>query len=124
MATTVLLPASFVGFSAERLLLAVADGLDVAGAHATLSQRALDGARAVVAQSQVVLGGSAFVAVSLDDEVNIGMLLQESDIRLQRTLLVSPNIVLVIVEVNVLDVLREQLLLALVRAPEAVVAEA
>jgi hypothetical protein len=36
MATAVLLPTSFVGFSAERLLLAVADRLDVAGADSTL----------------------------------------------------------------------------------------
>ena len=92
MATAVLLPTSFVGFRAERLFLAVADRFDVAGADPTLYQRTLDGARSAVAQSQVVLGRSAFVAVSLNDEMDIGMLLQKSDIRLDRTLLISTNI--------------------------------
>ena len=92
MATPILLPASFVGFGAERLLLAVADRLDIVGADATLHQRVLHGVRAAVAQSQVVLRRPALVAVSLDREVDVGMLLEESDICLQRTLLVRANI--------------------------------
>src|SRR5579872_2638855 len=39
------------------------------------------------------------------------MLLEESNIRLDRTLLVRPNIGFVVIEVNVLHALREQLLL-------------
>src|SRR5580704_4779261 len=111
MATAVLLPTGLVRFSAERLLFAVADGLDIAGADPSSHQRALHGAGTAVAQSQVVLGGSALVAVSLNREVDVGMLLQESDIRLHRTLLVPSKIGFVVIEVDVLDVLREQLLL-------------
>lgn len=107
MTTAVLLPTGLVGFSAERLLLAVADRLDAAGTDATLRQRALDGACSTVAQCQVVLGGSALIAVSLNHEVDVGMLLQESDIRLQRTLLIRANVGFVVVEINILDVLRE-----------------
>src|SRR5579863_1813725 len=112
MATAVLLPTGLIGFSAERLLLAVADRLDVAGADATLRQRALHRACSAVAQGQVVLGRPALVAVSLDHEVDFGMRRKERDIRLQRTLLVRANIRFVVFEVDVLDVLREQFLLA------------
>ena len=107
MATAILLPTSLVGFGAERLLLAVADRLNVAGADATLRQRALDGARPAVAQRQVVLGGPALIAMSLDNKVDTGMRREESDIRLQRTLLIRANVGFVVVEINILDVLRE-----------------
>src|SRR5277367_3390359 len=112
MATAILLPTSLGGLVAERLLLAVADRLNVAGADAALRQGALHRACPAVAQRQVVFGGPALVAVSLDHEVDVGMLREESDIGLQRRLLVSADIGLVVIEVNVLDVLREQLLLA------------
>src|ERR1700674_1486963 len=112
MPAAVLLPTGLVGFAAERLLLAVADRLDAAGADASLGQRTLHGTGSAVAQCQVVLRGSALVAVSIDREVDVGMLLEEIDIRLQRTSLVSANIGLVVIEVDVLHALREQLLLA------------
>ena len=102
MAAPVLLPALLIRFGAERLFLAVADGLDVVGGNASLDQRVTDGIRAAVAQSQVVLGRSALVAVSLYREGDVGMLLQERDIALQRRLLVGIDIALVIVEVDVL----------------------
>lgn len=111
MATAILLPTGLVGFGAERLLLAVADCFDIAGADPTLRQRALHGARPAVAQSQVVLSGPTLVAVSLNREMDVGMLLKESDIRLDRTLLVRANIGFVVIEVDVLYVLREQFLL-------------
>src|SRR5580693_10160166 len=112
MATAVLLPTGLVGFSTERLLLAVADRLDVACADPTLRQCALHRACSAVAQCQVVLGRPALIAVSLDHEVDLGMLREERDIRLQRTLLVSANIRFVVLEVNILHILREQLFLA------------
>src|SRR5271167_4031591 len=112
MATAILLPTSLIGFGAERLLLAVADRLDIAGADPTLRQRVLHGTRPAVAQSQVVLRGPALVAVSLDHEMDVGMLRQESDIGLQGTLLIRANIGFVVIEVDVLHVLREQFLVA------------
>src|SRR5205814_9334485 len=68
------------------------------------------GAGTAVAQGQVVFGGSALVAVSLNRERDIGMLLQERDVTLQRRLLIGANRGGVIVKRNVLDVLREHLL--------------
>src|ERR1019366_4515528 len=61
--------------------------------------------------SEVVFGGAALVAVPLDGDVNVGMLLQEPRIALQRCLIGCAHIVLVVIEVNVLHVLREEFLL-------------
>jgi len=57
---------------------------------------------ALVAEGQVILDGATLVAVPLNREMNAGMLLQEFDIGLHRTLLVGANIGFVIVEVDVL----------------------
>src|SRR5580692_706004 len=108
MATAVLLPASFVAFCAERFLLAVADGLDPAGVDARRSQRVFHGTGALVAQGQVVIGRAALVAVSFNRQVDIGMLIEERHIGLDRRLLVGANISLVVVEVHVFNVLAEQ----------------
>src|SRR5581483_331666 len=106
----VLLPTLFVGLGAERLLFAVADGLDAVGADAGLHQGLLDGVGAVIAQCQVVLGRAAFVAVPLDGELDVGVLREELSVPLQRGLLVGTNVVLVIVKENVFDVLSKELL--------------
>src|SRR5260370_26393461 len=73
MATAVLLPASFVAFRAEGFFLAVADGLDPSGADTGRGQCAFDCTSALVAQSQVVLGRAAFVAMSLNCEIHVGV---------------------------------------------------
>src|SRR5581483_12185174 len=72
----VLLPALLVGLGAERLLFAVADGLDAVGSNAGLHQGLLHGIGSVIAQRQVVLGGTALVTVPLNRELNVGVLLQ------------------------------------------------
>src|SRR6266478_10233462 len=73
----VLLPATFVRLGAERFLLAVADGLDAIAAHSSLDERILYRVRAIGAEGEVIFGGAALVAVSLDGDVNVGVLLQE-----------------------------------------------
>src|SRR6202020_1967700 len=108
MSTAVLLPASFVAFAAERFFLAVADRLDAAGCDSGGGQRVLHGCRTLVAQGQVIFGRSAFVAVSLDRDIDRGMLVQKQHVRLNRALLVGAHAGLIVVEVNVLYVLREQ----------------
>src|SRR5579863_4308739 len=110
MPAAVLLPASFVAFCAERFLLAVADRLDAAGADARRGELVLPRAGALVTERQVVLGGAALVAVSLNREVDVGMLREERHISLNRRALVGTNVRFVVVEVNVLDVLAEQVL--------------
>jgi len=60
----ILLPARFVRLVAERLLFAVADGLDVARGNTILHQRVARSIGAAVAERQVVFRGAALVAVA------------------------------------------------------------
>src|ERR1700693_6323511 len=116
VSAAVLLPATFVGFGAERFLFAVADGLDTVAAHSSLDERVLYRVRATGTQGQVVFGRAALVAVSLDCDVNVGVLLQELCVPLQRALLVRAHIVLVVIEVNVFYVSRKEFLFRSVRS--------
>ena len=108
MPTTVLLPASFVALAAEGFFFAVADRLDAAAIDTRCRQRIFDRAGALVAQSQVVVCRATLVAVSFNREVHIRMLIEELCIGLNRGLLIAPNLRLVVIEVDVFDVLREQ----------------
>jgi hypothetical protein len=109
MCSAVLLPALFVALRASRLFLAVADGTDARGRDAQLHKCVLCGRGAIVAEREIVLGRSAFVAMTLDGEVNVGMLLQVIGIRLQNGLVARAHSVRVIIEVNVLHILRKRL---------------
>src|SRR5580704_3559632 len=111
MPAAVLLLAGLVRLGAERRFLAVADGREPAGIHAGPHQRVLYRVRATVSQSQVVLGGTAFVAMSLNRELDVRMLVQELRVALHRRLLVRANRVRVVVEEHVLDAAREEFLL-------------
>ena len=110
MAAAVLLPTRFVGLAAERLFLTEADRLNPVCRNASRNEGILHSAGAVVAQSQVVFGGSALVAVSLNGDAHVGVLLQERSVRLNERLLVGPNVRLVVIELHVLHVLSEELL--------------
>src|ERR1700731_4397064 len=77
VATAVLLPAGFVGFHAEGLFLAVADGVEIGGRDAEVDEVLLDGVGTAIAQSEVVFGGAAFVAVAFDGDVGLGIALAE-----------------------------------------------
>src|SRR5258708_39217624 len=70
----VLLPATFVRLGAERFLFAVADGLDTIAANSSLNERVLHRVRAAGAEGQVIFGRAALVAVSLDRDMNVGVL--------------------------------------------------
>src|SRR5271166_2413323 len=83
----VLLPATFVRFGAERLFFAVTDGFDAIAGDSSLDERILYGVGAIGAQGQVIFGRTALVAMALDGNVNVGMLLQELGITLHRSLI-------------------------------------
>src|SRR5580704_6416493 len=100
----VLLPAGFVFFHTERLFFAVADGLDARGIDSSRHKSALYRRSALVAESQVVFRRATRVAVAFDGEVDVGMLIQELRIRLDRRLLVATNVRLVVFEVDILHV--------------------
>src|SRR4051812_11822598 len=113
MCAAVLLPARFVRFVAERLFLAVADGLDVPRRNSCLGQRVARRASAAVAQSKVVFRGATLVTVSLDRDLPIRMLLQERRIRGELLLRIRTDSVGVVIEEDVLHVRREQLVVGL-----------
>src|SRR5579863_3719469 len=116
MAAAVLLPASFVAFGAERFFLAVTDRLDAAGADSESRQSSLDGARTLIAQRQVVLGRAALVAVSLNRKIHVGMMREELRISLHRGLLVTADVGLVVIKIDILDILAEQVFIGHVRS--------
>src|SRR5271165_3704495 len=115
MSAAVLLPARLGTLCAERFFLAVADGADTVAGNAQLHQSLFGCVRPVVAERQVVLGGAALVAVPLDCELDIGVLLQKAGVRLQCLLILWLDVVAVVGEEDILHVLREQLRFTLVR---------
>src|SRR5208282_4317390 len=115
VSTAVLLPATFVRLGAERFLFAHGHGLDAIAAHSSLDERILHRAGAIGAEGEVIFGRAALVAVSFDGDADVGMLLQELGIGLQRSVLRRAYIGLVVVEVDILDILREEFLFGGVR---------
>src|SRR5271155_3985451 len=115
MAAAILLPAAFVGLRAEGLLFAVADGLDAIASKSRLYERVFYGVGAIGAESEVVFGGATLVAVSLNRDADVGMLLQEAGIALNNALVGATDVVLVIFEINIFHVLREEFFFGCVR---------
>src|SRR5712672_428229 len=101
MSTPVLLPAGLVRLGAERTLFPEARGLNPVGGHSGRYQCVLDRAGTAVAERQVVFSGTALVAVSLNGEGHVRMLLQECSVRLDNCLLVAAHIRLVVIKVDV-----------------------
>src|SRR5258708_36243455 len=77
MAAAVLLPASLGALHAEGLLLAEADGAEAVGGNAKRDEILLDGARAAVAQTQVVFRGAALVAMTFHGHLEPRICFQE-----------------------------------------------
>src|SRR5579863_9847231 len=109
VAAPVLLPASFVAFGAEWFLLAEADHIDAASVDGCYRQCILHRDRALIAQRHVIFSGSPLVAMSLDCEVDVGMLAEKEHVGLKSRILIGPQVGLVVIEVNVLNILCEQL---------------
>ena len=82
MAAPILLPAAFVRFSTERLLFAIAEGFDAIPTDSSLNKRILHRVSAIGSERKIVFGRTTLVAVSLDGEANVGMLLEELRVRL------------------------------------------
>jgi len=101
-ATAVLRPGGFVAAQHGRTFLAVADGLQLVARNTQLGQEILGGGGAPVAESQVVLGRAAFVAMALDGDRGIreggedG--LQRVRVLGQRVPRIRPDIALIVVE--------------------------
>src|ERR1700722_4854957 len=110
MPPAILLPAAFVGFHAERLFLAITDGLDAIGAHTGCDQCVLHRRSPLIPQSQIEFRGPPLVAVPLNREGYARVLIEELRIGLDRTLLRAADIGLVVIEVDILYRLPEKIL--------------
>jgi len=108
VAATVLLVAGFSGFGAEGLFFAPAGGVEVIGGKAEADQVFLDGVGATLAESEVVFGGTAFVAVSFNGDVHVGIIFQEVGGLLQGLARVGPDGGGVVVKISVANFLEEQ----------------
>jgi hypothetical protein len=107
-AATVLRVAGLVGVGADRTLLAVGDRADPRLIDAESRQVVRDRVRAAFAERQVVLAGAALVAVTLDGDGVLRILLQPSRFLLQLRLGLSGQVVAVVTEIDgVADVLVE-----------------
>src|ERR1700684_1961148 len=107
LGTTVLLPARFILFGAELLLLAVADGANPAGVNTGLNQRSLGGVGTILTQRQVVLCRSTIVAITGDHDVCSWMRLKERCVLSNGCLGIGAHGVRVVIKKNGLDVLLE-----------------
>jgi hypothetical protein len=104
-----LLPAILVVLGTKRFLFAVADSVDAVAAHSCRYHSFLDRVGAAVPKSQVVLNRSPLVAIPFDGERDVGMLRQELGIALGGGPLISPNVELVEVKEDIVDILSEEL---------------
>ena len=103
----ILLPALFGGSGAERAFLAVADRFHPVGRNSQRNQELFCRRGAPVPQSQIVLRGTAFVAMAFDDDLQLRIGAQELSGLREGVASVSADIRLVIVEVSVLHFLVE-----------------
>jgi len=77
VAAAVLGVALFAGLHAEGLFLAEADGVHAIAGDAESDEIRADGIGAAYAESQVVFGGAAFVAVAFDGDAGLRIVLEE-----------------------------------------------
>src|SRR5512133_2642374 len=103
LAAAVLAPAGFLGFGAEGLLLAIADGGEAGLVDAQGLQVGQGGGGTAVAEGQVVLVGAALIAVAFDLELGGGEGLHEVGDALEEGPVGFLDVGLVVVEVDGLE---------------------
>ena len=101
MGPTIPLPCRFIVADDERALLTVTDGLDPLFIDTGRHQVVLGCLGAPLPKSEVVLLGSALVAVSLDDQIGLCSPSQPFDILIEGLLCVWTDQRLIIVEEDV-----------------------
>jgi len=92
MPLPIFLPAPFVVFRADRPLLAIADGRDPFRTYRRLDQGPLNSVRPVISRGQVVFDRSSFVAVALNEQLDIRVLGWELRVLLHGSLLLCSKV--------------------------------
>src|SRR3989442_11444050 len=111
MATTVLLPAGFVVFRTEGLLLTEADGGEAVCRNAERDEILFRGAGATVTEAEVVFGRAALVAVALDCDFELRMALQEIGGLGERCAAIGANICFVVIQIRIADLFEEEFII-------------
>src|SRR5712692_2347691 len=106
VSVTVLGPAGLVVVGADRPLLAVGDDAHAALRHPLADQIVHGRLGPALAERDVVLIGAPLVAVALDEHEHAGVALQPGRVGVERLGVGGPDLVLVEVEVDVLQVGR------------------
>src|SRR2546423_3462869 len=109
MASAILLPARFAMLVAERLFLAEADSAQAIGGNTERNEILFDGASATVAEREVVLGGAALVAVTLDGDTHLRVVAQEVRGLSEGFAGIGANITFVEVKISIAHFLEEEL---------------
>lgn len=102
------LPALLILFAAERFFFPVTDRLDSGCGNSLLRERLFYRFCPACAESKVVFLRSPVIAMTLDQNLDAGMLLKECCILLRRRYLVLTDIGLVIIEKDIFYILAEQ----------------
>src|SRR2546423_10143748 len=100
---TILRPAGLLVLRARRALIAIADDRDPARGHAAGEQVVHRRLRAPLAERDVVLRRPALVAVALDQDEPVGVLLEPGRGGVEDPRVFRTDLVLVVVEMNVLE---------------------
>src|SRR5580658_7787316 len=107
MDATILLPASFVMVGTDRIFLTVADGIELIAGDAGVHEIVPGGLGAGIAESDIVFGRTALVAIAFDLQFVAGILREDRrqffGIGGQGADRVAAQGVRVVVEVGVLD---------------------
>src|SRR5439155_2918500 len=103
VSATILRPAGLLVLRARRALLAIADDRDPARGHAAGEQVVHRRLRAPLAERDVVLRRPALVAVALDQDEPVGVLLEPGRGGVKDPRVFRTDLVLVVVEMNVLE---------------------
>ena len=109
MAAPVLGEAGFRGFGAKGFFLAPTGGVEMVGRNAEADHVFFDGVGAALAESKVVLRGTAFVAVAFDSDASVWIALEEGDRLLQSFARVGTNGGGIVIEVGVAHFLEEEI---------------
>ncbi len=107
MAATILLIARLAGFHAEGLFFAVADGAEAIGRDTQGDEIIFYGSGAAVAETEVVFGGTAFVAVTFDGGLNVRVGAKNFGGGGESRARIGANVSFIQIEVRVFDAVLE-----------------
>ena len=108
-------------FPAQGTFFTVTDRHDAGLRHALLDQKLFDGVCAAVAERQIVFFAPAIIAISFDNKLYTRMFLQPCRVALKPRYLVGPDLGLIVIEIDGLDILSEEIRKADVRSGPCVV---